>query len=247
MCVDSVLSAVNAEKGGATRLELCGSLVDGGTTPSLGMLRVVKERVNVPVFVMVRPRGGDFLYTEDEFMVMKEDVKIFKDGGADGFVFGILTSDGSIDKERVAQLMSLCRPLPVTFHRAFDMVKDYEESLKTLISLGVDRLLTSGCESTALEGVPTIKRLVELSKKRIAIMAGGGITERNLERILVGTGVQEFHCSARVSQDSSMTFRNTRINMGASYGPPEYCVKIADRERVQRLVSIPAKLKESCH
>ena len=243
VCIDSVQSAVNAEAGGATRLELCGSLIDGGTTPSLGMLRVIKERVNVPVFVMIRPRGGDFLYTKDEFIVMKEDVKIFKDNGADGFVIGVLTSEANIDKERVAELVSLCRPLPVTFHRAFDMVQDHEESLETLISLGIDRLLTSGCEPTALEGVPVIKRLVELSKERIVIMAGGGVTERNLERIVTGTGVPEFHCSARVSVDSSMAFRNTRINMGASFGPPEYSVKMADRERVQRLVSIATKLK----
>lgn len=243
VCIDSVQSAVNAEAGGATRLELCGNLIEGGATPSLGMFRIIKERVNVPVFVMIRPRGGDFLYTEDEFSVMKENVKIFKDNGADGFVFGILAADGSIDKERVKEVMSLCRPLPVTFHRAFDMARDHEESLETLISLGVDRLLTSGGEPTALEGAPVIKRLVELSKERIVIMAGGGITERNLERIIMGTGVQEFHCSARVSVESSMRFHNSRIGMGASFGPPEYSVKMADKDRVQRLVSIAARLK----
>ena len=238
VCVDSVQSALNAEAGGASRLELCANLAEGGTTPSLGMLRMVKKRVNIPVHVMIRPRGGDFLYNEDDLAVMKEDLLIMKQNGADGVVFGLLRSDGTVDAENCAALLELAGTMSTTFHRAFDMVNDCKRELDVLISLGFNRLLTSGCDSSALEGVPVIKQLVQQADGRITIVPGGGITERNLERILTGTGVKEFHCSARTSRSSLMQYRNSSITMGATYGAPEYSTKIADTERVTAFISV---------
>ena len=240
VCVDSIQSAINAEQGGASRLELCSNLVEGGITPSLGLLRVIKDKVKIPVYVMVRPRGGDFLYSEDEFRVMKEDVMFLKENGADGIVFGILTADGDIDVERSKEIITMARPLLVTFHRAFDMTRDPLTSLDTLISLGVERVLTSGQDSTALEGLPLISRLIEHAQDKIIVVPGGGITERNLGRILKESGAKEFHCSARSSCNSLMVYRNGQVSMGASYGPPEFGIKVTDRKRVEQFVMIAA-------
>ena len=235
--MDSVESAVNAEKGGAVRVELCCDLVEGGITPSLGMLRMVKRAVAIPVFVMIRPRGGDFLYSESEFDVMKEDLKVLKENGADGIVFGVLTAVGDIDADRSRELICLARPLPVTFHRAYDMVRDPVQSLEVLVEMGVDRVLTSGQDSTALEGLPLLKRLVELAQGRIGVVPGGGITERNLKRILQDSGAIEFHCSARRPRSSSMEYCHARVSMGAKFGPPEFSIQVANEERVRKLVA----------
>ncbi|XP_062319107.1 copper homeostasis protein cutC homolog isoform X2 [Osmerus eperlanus] len=238
VCVDSVESAVNAERGGASRIELCSSLLEGGITPSIGLLQVVKQNVRIPVFVMIRPRGGDFLYSDREVEVMRRDIELVKSHRADGLVLGALTEDGRVDTGLCMELLAAVRPLPVTFHRAFDMVHDPVVALETLISLGFERVLTSGCDSSALEGLSLIKRLVEQAKDRIIIMPGGGITERNLQRILEGSGAQEFHCSARSSQDSAMKFRNSCVNMGASLAAPEYGLKVADVSKVRNLNAI---------
>ncbi|XP_016046843.1 copper homeostasis protein cutC homolog isoform X2 [Erinaceus europaeus] len=220
VCVDSVESAVNAERGGAGRIELCSSLLEGGTTPSMGVLQVVKQCVQIPVFVMIRPRGGDFLYSDREVEVMKADIHLAKLYGADGLVFGALTEDGHIDKELCMSLVAICRPLPVTFHRGFE------------------RVLTSGCDSSALEGLPLIKRLMEQAKGRIVVMPGGGITDRNLQRILEGSGAVEFHCSARSARDSGMKFRNSSVAMGASLSSSEYSLKVTDVTQVRTLNAI---------
>uniref|UniRef100_A0A9J7XHS1 Copper homeostasis protein cutC homolog n=1 Tax=Cyprinus carpio carpio TaxID=630221 RepID=A0A9J7XHS1_CYPCA len=259
VCVDSVESAINAERGGAGRIELCCSLLEGGLTPSTGhytqqlcssltcitlvlvcsgLLQVVKESVRIPVYVMIRPRAGDFLYSDWEVEVMKRDIEQMKIHRADGLVFGALTEDGRIDTELCMELLAASRPLPVTFHRAFDMVHDPAVALEALISLGFERILTSGCDCSALEGLPVIKRLVEQAKDRIVIMPGGGITERNLQRILEASGSQEFHCSARSSKDSTMKFRNSNVNMGGSLSIPEYAVKVADVTKVRTLNAI---------
>lgn len=247
VCVDGVESAVNAEEGGASRVELCCNLVEGGTTPSLGTLRIIKQRVKIPVFVMLRPRGGDFVYSEDEFSVMTEDLQLLKENGADGIVFGILTPEGSIDESRCLELKQLANPLPVTFHRAFDMVRDPVKSLEVLVSLGFERVLTSGLESSALEGLPLLKALVQQARGRITLVPGGGITERNLKRILKGCGAKEFHGSARTSRDSAMRFRCSSVTMGASFGPPEFCRKVADSSRVSALVTLAQILKVGLH
>lgn len=242
VCVDSVESAINAEKGGASRLELCSNLVEGGTTPSLGLLKVIKEKVNVPVYVMIRPRGGDFVYSEDDFQVMREDLVILKENGADGIVFGILTPDGDVDMDRSKEIMKLSCPLPVTFHRAFDMTRDPFASLDCLISLGVDRVLTSGQDNTALEGLPLLTRLIKHAQDKIILVPGGGITERNLERILKESGAKEFHCSARSSRESSMIYRNGCVSMGASYGPSEFSIKVTDSARVEQFIVLAQRI-----
>ncbi|XP_073451662.1 copper homeostasis protein cutC homolog isoform X2 [Aquarana catesbeiana] len=243
VCVDSVESAVNAERGGAGRIELCASLLEGGITPTIGLLQIVKQYVQIPVFVMIRPRGGDFLYSDREVEVMKADIRLAKIHGADGLVFGALTEDGRIDTELCMDLLAVSRPLPVTFHRAFDMVYDPLLAMETLISLGFERVLTSGCDSSALEGLPLIKRLVEQAKGRIIVMPGGGITERNLHRILEGTGVEEFHCSARSTKESLMKYRNHSVCMGATITTSEYAIKVADVAKVRTL---NAMAKISC-
>uniref|UniRef100_A0AAY4E701 Copper homeostasis protein cutC homolog n=1 Tax=Denticeps clupeoides TaxID=299321 RepID=A0AAY4E701_9TELE len=238
VCVDSVESAIAADRGGAGRIELCSSLLEGGITPSVGLLQVVKQYVRIPVYVMIRPRGGDFLYTDREVEVMRKDIELMKAHGADGLVLGALTEDGRVDAELCMELLAACRPLPVTFHRAFDMVHDPAVALEMLISLGFERVLTSGLDSSALEGLPLIKRLVEQAKGRIVIMPGGGISERNLQRILEGSSVQEFHCSARSTKDSAMKFRNSSVNMGASLSASEYSQKVADVTKVRTLNAI---------
>uniref|UniRef100_A0A9J8D5H1 Copper homeostasis protein cutC homolog n=2 Tax=Cyprinus carpio TaxID=7962 RepID=A0A9J8D5H1_CYPCA len=228
VCVDSVESAINAERGGAGRIELCCSLLEGGLTPSTGLLQVVKESVRIPVYVMIRPRAGDFLYSDWEVEVMKRDIEQMKIHRADGLVFGALTEDGRIDTELCMELLAASRPLPVTFHRAFDMVHDPAVALEALISLGFERILTSGCDCSALEGLPVIKRLVEQFRRG----------SRNLQRILEASGSQEFHCSARSSKDSTMKFRNSNVNMGGSLSIPEYAVKVADVTKVRTLNAI---------
>jgi copper homeostasis protein len=245
VCVDSVESAVNAERGGAARVELCSNLMEGGTTPSLGMLRVVKREVKIPVFVMIRPRGGDFLYSESEYQVMSEDLKVLKENGADGVVFGILTPDGGIDMLRSRDLIALARPLPVTFHRAFDMVQDPFQSLEDLMELGVDRVLTSGHDSSALEGLPVLESLVEQAQGEIRVVPGGGVNERNVKRILEGSGAKEFHCSARRARESVMKYCNTGVSMGAKLGPPEFSVSVAAEERVRNLVAAAQEVLSS--
>ncbi|XP_008427889.1 copper homeostasis protein cutC homolog isoform X1 [Poecilia reticulata] len=238
VCVDSVESAVNAERGGAGRLELCSSLMEGGLTPSLGLLQVVKQYIKIPVYVMIRPRGGDFLYSDQEVEVMKKDIELMKMQGADGVVVGALTETGGVDAGLCMELIAAARPLPLTFHRAFDMAFDPAVALETLISLGFERVLTSGCDSSALEGLPVIKRLIDQAKGRIIVMPGGGITERNLQRILEGSGAEEFHCSARSSRDSAMKFRNSCVTMGATISAPEYGLKVADASKVRSLNAI---------
>ncbi|XP_058399727.1 copper homeostasis protein cutC homolog isoform X5 [Diceros bicornis minor] len=188
VCVDSVESAVNAERGGAGRIELCSGLLEGGTTPSMGVLQVVKQCVQIPVFVMIRPRGGDFLYSDREVEVMKADIRLAKLYGADGLVFGALTEDGHIDKELCMSLVAICRPLPVTFHRAFDMVHDPMAALETLLTLGFERVLTSGCDSSALEGLPLIKRLIDQEE--------GGMT-LSLETLISAEGKRQDCGNAR--------------------------------------------------
>ncbi|XP_062596664.1 copper homeostasis protein cutC homolog isoform X1 [Saccostrea cucullata] len=236
VCVDSVLSAINAEKGGAIRVELCANLSEGGTTPTSGMLRTIKKYVKIPVFVMIRPRGGDFLYSPEEVEVMEAEVVDLKRAGADGFVFGFLKEDGTVDKELCSKFLELTKPLPATFHRAIDMTSDILQALDDVVDLGFQRVLTSGGSSSALEGLPIIQQMVLKADNRICVMPGGGINSGNLDRILDGCGAKEFHASARSTVHSRMQFRKEGISMGASLCPPEFSVKVTDKVKVQNLV-----------
>lgn len=192
-CVDSVLSAVAAEKGGAGRLELCDNLFDGGTTPSAGMISAVRAAVRIPVFVIVRPRGGGFVYTVEEVSVMRLDIEAARMLGADGIAIGTLTRDARIDVEQLRVLMQHAGGLPVTFHRAFDLVRDQGEALEVLIRERVARVLTSGGSQTALEGVESIAKLVGRAAGHIAVMAGGGIREETVQEIVHRSKVGEVH------------------------------------------------------
>jgi copper homeostasis protein len=233
ICVDSVASAVTAQAGGADRVELCSALFEGGLTPSAGLLSVVRERLHIDVAAMIRPRGGDFCVSDDEFAVMERDVDEAKVRGANVLVFGLLHPDGTVDRERTARLVERARPLPVTFHRAFDMARDPWEALEVLVELGIERVLTSGQERTAVEGLEVLTELVRRAAGRISVMPGGGVTERNLKKILEVTGAQEIHGSASGTFESRMTFRNTRVVMGGQVGPPEYGMKGASEPRVR--------------
>ncbi|MGE3310776.1 MAG: copper homeostasis protein CutC [Limisphaerales bacterium] len=238
ICIDSVESALAAQEGGADRVELCTALFEGGLTPSAGLLETVRERIRIGLAAMIRPRGGDFCYSADEFAVMERDVVEAKRLGADVIVFGILNPDGTVDRARNARLVELARPLPVTFHRAFDMARDPYEALDAVLELGVERLLTSGQEKSAVEGMDLIADLVTRAGERLVVMPGGGVTERNLQKILARTGAREIHGSASGGRDSRMTFRNTRVFMGGQMGPPEYSIKQADTGRVRAFRSL---------
>ena len=200
ICLDSVESCVAAERGGAQRVELCANLAEDGTTPSAGMVATVRDRVTMGIFVMIRPRGGDFCYSDTEYEVMKSDVVFAKQLGADGVVFGLLNRDGQIDLERTCELTRLARPMGVTFHRAFDMTADPFRSLDALIDSGVERVLTSGHARSAAEGIGIIQRLVKQGSGRIQVMAGVGITADNARDIRDKTGVQEIHVGSGASE-----------------------------------------------
>lgn len=239
VCVDSVESAVNAFRGGAKRIELCSSLIEGGTTPSVGLLRVVKQQVNIPVHVMIRPRAGDFHYSDQEMDVMRTDIQVLKENGADGFVLGLLHRDGTVDMNRTQELIDLSRPLSVTFHRAIDVTVNIVQSLELVVSLGCDRVLTSGGEATALEGTATIRKMIEQTAGRLTVVPGGGITERNLRRILDETGASEFHASAATARHTTMTYVNPAVSVSSSHVNNDLqLVKVTDRDRVRSLISV---------
>lgn len=235
ICIDSVEGALAAEAGGANRVELCDNLVEGGTTPSSGMIRTVRRQSSIGLNVIMRPRGGDFCYSDHEFAVMLADVEHAKALGADGVVIGLLHPDGRVDTQRTAQLVALARPLSVTFHRAFDMAVDPQQALDDLIALGIDRVLTSGAEADALTGVGLIATLVKQAAGKIVVMAGGGVNAENARQIVATSGVREIHLSARSPIPSAMRFRNERIYMGLP-GLPEYERKTTDVALVRRTV-----------
>lgn len=238
ICTDSVVSCQEAEKGGATRIELCANLFEGGTTPSAGTIQVARQVTNIPLHILIRPRGGDFCYSAEEFAVIKQDIQVAKNLGVDGVVIGILTPDGEIDVDRMAALIEIARPLSITFHRAFDMAKDPLRSLGQLITLGVDRLLTSGQERSALEGSELIAELVDKAAGKMIIMPGGGITLRNIQRLQKETGALEFHMTARKKIKSAMQYRQNNAFMGGELRLPEYEYSIADAELITQVQSL---------
>ena len=192
-CVDSVASSLAAERGGAMRLELCDALFDGGTTPSAGMIAACKAAVSIPVFVMIRPRGGGFVYSDTERDVMRRDVIAARELGADGIVIGGLLSDGTVDLALVRPLVEVAEELPVTFHRAFDLTPDLEQALESLVDAGVQRILTSGGAPTAADGATTLADLVRQADSRLVVMAGGGVREENVRRLVSVSRVREVH------------------------------------------------------
>lgn len=235
ICVDSVDSCVAAEEGGATRVELCANLFEGGTTPSAGTIREARKHLSIGLHVILRPRGGDFCYSSAEFNSLLYDLQVAKDLGADGMVIGILQPDGTIDRKRMELLVKLARPLTLTFHRAFDMTPDPEQALAEILDLEMDLLLTSGQERSACEGIPLLARLVRQAGDRIRIMPGGGITERNLDRIVQETGVRDVHLTARQRVASPMAYRPGHVFMGGELRLPEFELAVADPGLIGRL------------
>lgn len=218
VCVDSVASALAAERGGAARVEVCSNLLEGGVTPSAGLIEQVRARASIGVHVMIRPRGGDFCYVREEFETMRNDIIVAKKLGADGVVLGILDARGMVDTERTRHLVELARPLNVTFHRAFDTSVDLFHALEDVCTTGASRLLTSGGEKTAGEAVDRIARLVEAARGRIALMACGGIETQNAASIVEGTGVREIHVGLRSPVVSPVLHGSPRISLGTASG-----------------------------
>jgi len=237
ICVDSATGAHAAARGGADRVELCDNLLEGGTTPSAGTIKVARRGLRIGLQVIIRPRGGDFLYQADEIEVMREDIRMARDLGADGVVIGCLTAAGDVDQALTAELVALARPMNVTFHRAFDMCRDPQAALEAIIALGIDRLLTSGQEASCLEGIELLAGLQRQAAGRIIIMPGGGITARNVQRIVRETGVTEVHMSARSAVESGMDYRNGRVFMGGTLRPAEYHWKTTDEASVRSVVT----------
>ena len=236
ICVDSVESSVSAEAGGADRLELCGALEIGGITPGMGTIQSVLRNVSLPVNVIIRPRGGDFLYSDHEFDVMRRDIELAGEAGAAGVVMGILTSDGRIDVDRTGYLIECAGSMDITFHRAFDMTDEAFLSLEDIIKTGAKRLLTSGQANSAKEGSQLIRKLVDLAGKRIIIMPGGGLNEENIEEVARITGATEFHLTGRKKTESKMKFLRQGIGLGhPAMADQEYNLRFADSELIQRI------------
>jgi len=236
VCVDSVESAVAAEKGGAARVELCCALLEGGLTPSAGAIALARKSLRIGLNVIIRPRGGDFLYAAVEHQVMLEDIDAVKELGADGVVIGVLTAAGDVDVERTRELLERARPMSITFHRAFDMTRDPFAALESLAALGIDRVLTSGQEESAMEGLDLLRELVSRAEGRIVVMVCGNLTEKNIARIAKETKAKELHVTGFVDVESAMTFRNPRVYMGGLLRPPEYIRAVTAADRISALV-----------
>lgn len=233
--VYNINSALKALEGGADRVELCDNPGEGGTTPSYGTIEVVRKNLSIDVFVMIRPRGGDFHYSSYEFHAMRRDVMQCQRLSVDGIVFGILKTDGTIDVARCRELIQLARPLKVTCHRAFDMTRDPFEALEACIEAGFDRILTSGQRPVAAEGIELLGQLRERAKGRIAIMAGSGVNEKTVEAIVRGSGIDEIHFSATAFDQSRMIYHNEKISGMGDESGREYKLRTVDPNRVREI------------
>jgi len=234
VCANSYRSALAAQNGGAKRVEFCDNLAEGGTTPSYAQIALAKKNLTIEVWPIIRPRGGDFLYSEIEFELMKEDIKICKSLNCEGIVIGILKEDGTIDKERCAELIELAKPMEVAFHRAFDMSNDMDQALEDLIALKIKRVLTSGGASSAILGAAKLAQLVKNANGRIIIMPGAGISENNIKNLIAQTGATQFHASAKEFVVSKMKFRNAETKMGSI--EDEYQYELTSETKVKALV-----------
>lgn len=239
-CSNSVQSSIEAQKGGAIRVELCDNLAEGGTTPSLSQIQLTRENIDIQLNVIIRPRGGDFLYSDLEFESMKQDIHHCGKSKCDGVVIGILNADGTVDIERNKILVNIAREynMSVTFHRAFDRCADLFKSLEDIINLGCDRILTSGGRKTALEGKEVIKKLIEQANGRIIIMPGSGINENNIAELVEATGLIEFHGSFRSRYNGKMQYQTELLD---SYDE-EYTILQTDAQKVKLAIENANKL-----
>ena len=228
ICVFNTATAVAAENAGADRIELCENYANGGTTPSYGYLKTVREKISIPVFPMIRPRGGDYFHTADEIEIIRKDILLCKELGFDGVVFGILNQDGTVDHENTARLVEAAYPLEVTFHRAFDRCKNPSEALEKIIDAGCNRVLTSGQVPKVTDGLKMVKELVDQADGRIIILPGSGLNSSNVEMIIQSTGVNEVHTSARIRIPSATRFRNEKM-------PEDFDSDFVDATEIQRI------------
>ena len=238
ICVTSLESAIEAELGGANRIELCDNLMEGGTTPSIGMVWECASRLSIPVHVLIRPRSGDFCYDVNELSIMKKDIELMKTiNGVEGFVIGALLPNGDIDIEVSKELIEVCKPFKVTFHRAFDVCKDPFKSLETIIKLGCDILLSSGQEASAEKGLELLMQLHQQAAGRIEIMPGAGINENNVQ-LFRDAGFTSLHMSLRKVKESKMIHRSTQVKMSSLSGDDDCAYSICDQEKVKKVRAI---------
>ena len=237
VCANSLASALAAQEGGAIRVELCENLSEGGTTPSYGQILMARKLLKIQLYPLIRPREGDFLYSDIEFEVMKADVNYCIEAGCNGVVIGILNIDGSIDKRRCLELVKMAKKkgLGVTFHRAFDMCADLNQALEDIIEIGCERILTSGGKSTAIEGVHVIAHLIEKAAGRISIMPGSGVNESTVADLIHFTKATEIHSSARATVKSKMEFQNDSIIMSSTY-IDEFSIQVTAVQKVKDII-----------
>ena len=235
VCANSVQSAIAAEKGGAVRVELCANLADGGTTPAKSQIELTREKISIELNVIIRPRGGDFLYDDLDFETMKRDILLCGEIGCDGVVFGILDAEGNIDIPRNRILYDLAKQnnLSVTFHRAFDRVNNIEKALFDVIEIGCDRILTSGGKSSAYQGRDVLSKLVALSDDKLSIMAGAGVNENNVLELIKSTGVKEIHGTFQSLINGKMLYKNPFFE-----DKSEYSFYNSDKNRIQEIVNL---------
>lgn len=236
-CVDSVESALLAQQGGADRLELCANLIIGGTTPSTALYEQIRTHSAIRIHVLIRPRFGDFLYTEEELSVMEREIRAFRRVGAEGAVFGCLTPDGSLDLEAMKRLMDAADGMSVTLHRAFDMCRDPLEALEQAKQLGVSTILTSGQADTCVHGWELLDRLQKQAGTALTILAGGGIHTEAVRFLLSRTCLKAFHMSGKTVLESGMRYRNPNVSMGLA-GFSEYEIWRTDPEAVRAVRSL---------
>lgn len=237
VCAGSLASALAAQEGGAFRVELCDNLYEGGTTPGTGTIELARMKLSIKLHVIIRPRGGDFLYSGLEYSIIKRDVEHCRSQGVDGIVVGFLTPDGRVDIDRTTEIVELARPMAVTFHRAFDMSRDPLEALEDLKMTGIDRLLTSGQKNLAPEGAGLIADLIRQSGGEIIIMPGGGLNEQNINEFAKMVNATEYHATLRRKVESGMIFRRDDVFMGGLSAIPEFSILETDPERVAAMVA----------
>lgn len=236
-CVDSVRSAIEAQKGGADRIELCGNLIIGGTSPGKALFRQIKEHTDLEIRVLLRPRFGDFCYDEYEFAIMKEDAQMYKELGADGLVMGILLPDGTLNMQQMRELIHIAGGMDVALHRAFDVSWDPFVTLEQAVSLGMKTILTSGQKNSAWEGRDLLRSLVKEADERIEIMAGAGISPEVIRDLVPYTGVTACHMSGKIVKDSRMEYRREGVSMGFP-GFSEYEIWETSAENIRNAAGI---------
>ena len=236
-CVDSVESAINAESGGASRIELCSNLIIGGTTPDLALVREIRRHTDIRIHALIRPRFGDFCYSKHEMEIMKTQIHMLKEAGVEGVVIGVLDEDGNLNQTGMKELIAEADGLSITLHRAFDMCRDPYQAMEEAIALGVDTILTSGQKQSAWDGRELLADLVEKADGRVDIMAGAGINAATIEKLVPITKGTSYHMSGKITLDSKMKYRKTDVSMGLP-SLSEYEIWQTSEEAVRAAVEV---------